>query len=1148
MSYLELTYQSFISRISEVNRKDILLGLSRKILLFIIFAVTLAFLFISAEALFEFSQAIRKVFFFGYLSLIFTSLLFLIYNTYVNYSKIRNPEKIKYYADKIGRSFPDVKDNLLNALQIYEDAGKGHLITSKDLAAESILLIEEKTKPYNFTDTLSGDSNKKLAFISSMVVIVFIGLLLAFPNLFRASANRIINYNYTYVENTLGIAYEVKPGNIEISKGDNVDVLAKISFNDQNYKTDNINLYTRILSGDGIELSSDNEKVSSVTPNEFKYTLTGISSPTEYWFEYKGIKSTVYKISVTSRPVIKNVKITIYPPAYTKLPSRVAEGNEITTIAGSRIYVELEASDNLSRSAVMFAGGAPQGLEVNGSKSVGSFTASQSGTFRLSIARMFGDKELTNINSPEFTLRVYPDEYPKISIVEPNSTSQVKGEKEILVRSRISDDFGFTKMRIGYKLAKSKYGPADKDFRYADIPVKNTDATGLEVPYIWNLSPLNLGTEDEVEYFVEVFDNDAVSGPKSARSDVFKLFYPSFESMFEKTEKSKEEIENSLKSAYEDAMDLKQEIDEIKDKLEKNPEEMGLNDPKKAQELQNKIENLQNQLSNTQQKMNDLMNDLKNNNQISKETLEKFMELQKMFQQIDSKELREALKKLQEAMKNMNPDQMKEAMKNFKFDEETFKKSMEKTMELLKKIMNEQKFGELTKKLDEITKNQDQLKENTEKTDEKDKNKLNELSKTQEQLRKEMEEFQKQMKELSDNMKKLKDDKISKEMEKLLSEMMKKMLEQKMKQSSQNLEQGNKNQSQMQQSQLSKDLNEMNQSMQNLLSQMLQNENMQAMMKLQEMLDKLQQMSEQQGKLKEQSKDLDPKKDGQEFNENAQQQSQLSQQLSNMMNELMSMSQQLGNQLPMLGKNLGDAYNHMNEATESLKDKDGKSANQSQGEAKESLDKAIEKMKAMCKNGNQSGQGNSLQQLLQALQEMIARQQSLNNQMGPMGQNGNPSQLSQQEMAQMQRLALEQETIRKNMQNLNEDVKELQDKEGKKLLGNLDEIQKDMMEVIKDLQNNNITPETKKRQEKILSRMLDFQLSTREKDFEQKRESRPGKDFDRISPPEIVISRPEIINGINQDMLELQKESYSDEYELLIQKYMQKIKASSKEK
>jgi hypothetical protein len=143
----------------------------------------------------------------------------------------------------------------------------------------------------------------------------------------------------------------------------------------------------------------------------------------------------------------------------------------------------------------------------------------------------------------------------------------------------------------------------------------------------------------------------------------------------------------------------------------------------------------------------------------------------------------------------------------------------------------------------------------------------------------------------------------------------------------------------------------------------------------------------------------------------------------------------------------------------------------------------------------------------------------------------------------MQRLAQEQQAIRDGVQQMNEEFKKQQELEGKKMLGNLDQVQKDMNEIIKDLQENNITPETKKRQEKILSRMLDFQLSTREKDFEQKRESRPGRNFDRTSPPEIVISRPNIIDGINQDALELQKENYTEDYELLIQRYMAKMKS-----
>jgi len=162
--------------------------------------------------------------------------------------------------------------------------------------------------------------------------------------------------------------------------------------------------------------------------------------------------------------------------------------------------------------------------------------------------------------------------------------------------------------------------------------------------------------------------------------------------------------------------------------------------------------------------------------------------------------------------------------------------------------------------------------------------------------------------------------------------------------------------------------------------------------------------------------------------------------------------------------------------------------------------------------------------------------------MDGMGLNGNQGKLNQEQMAEMQRMAQEQETIKKNLQQLNEEFKKEQEKEGKKLLGNLEEVQKDMMEVLKDMQDGNITPETRKRQEKILSRMLDFQLSAREKDFEQRRESRPGKNFERSSPPEVVISRPNIINGINQDALILQQDNFSEDYETLIQKFKEKLK------
>lgn len=806
MTTLELTYNSFLERVSSVFRKDTAYRLVKNLLLTLSVFTALVLVLIILEVLFRFNAAVRTTMFFGFVSSFTASLVFNLIYYLFSIQNQSSGKKLTKYASLIGSRMPDVKDDLVNALQVYEYTVNHDSMFSSSLAGGSLLQLEQKTHGRSFTSVIDGRDIKRYLTVLISLLVIFASLLLIFPNTFAASLNRLLNYGYTYIDNTLGIAYDIKPGSIEIAKGETVDIYTRVMFNDPNYETGEIKFYIREISSEGTELNVNSQTLKSASKNEFAVTLNNIGTNINYWFEFKGVKSTEYKITVTDKPIIKSVRIMVYPPAYTRLPSRRIEGNEITTITGSKIYIEMESNAGVDDAFLEFENNSKVKFEVSDNIYKTSLWASGNSDFKIMLVKMFAGRELKNSNPPAYLLRVYPDEYPNINIIEPEPELMVQNTKEVLIRSRVTDDFGFTKMRLAYRMSKSKYGSTDKDFRFAEIPIQNKDATGLEVPYMWNLSSLNPGTDDEVEYYVEVYDNDAVSGPKMTRSDTRKIVFPSLEALLNKTEKSKEEIETSLNTAEQEAEELKRQLDEIKDQLQRNPDEMGLNDPKKQEELQNKIENIQTNLENTRQKLNDLMNDLMNNNQISPETLEKFMEVQQLLQKIDSQELREALKKLQEALRNLNKDQIREAMKNFKFDEEAFKKALEKTKELLEKILAEQKFGELTQKLDEITKKQDEVKEQTQKTDEGDKNKMNDISKTQEQLKKEYEEFQKQLKELKDKFKELKNEQVSKELEKLLKEMQKKNIEQKMNQSSENLQQGNKNSSQKQQNQLSQDL------------------------------------------------------------------------------------------------------------------------------------------------------------------------------------------------------------------------------------------------------------------------------------------------------------------------------------------------------
>jgi predicted transcriptional regulator len=282
----------------------------------------------------------------------------------------------------------------------------------------------------------------------------------------------------------------------------------------------------------------------------------------------------------------------------------------------------------------------------------------------------------------------------------------------------------------------------------------------------------------------------------------------------------------------------------------------------------------------------------------------------------------------------------------------------------------------------------------------------------------------------------------------------------------------------------------------------------------------------------------------------------LQQRLSKDVNDLMDLTKSGMQMTPDLGKELGNAYNKMDKASDDLGQNDKQSAMSNQGKAKESLDNAakmlgdmMKQMEQEGKNGNQKGQGR-MSMLMQQLSKLIGMQQGVNGQMQKLGENGKSgkdgkdgnSELSPDAKAEMDRLKIQQEQITKSLEDLNKEFEKEKEKTGDKLLGDLNQVVKEMKEAIKDMSDYNVDDKTIERQNRIVSRMLDAQLSQREKDFEQKRESKPGENYVRTSPPEIVISGPNSINAFKEDFLKLQKEGYTEDYEDLITKYLMELR------
>lgn len=1138
-------YSAFEKRISGAYRKELVYNLVSNLLItFTIFFVA-AFILIILEAVFHFRSSVRTIFFWTFSLLSSTTFIYFFINYFLKRFRKLCTSDIIRIAGRAGQYFPDIKDTVANSISLYKDSGKGNSpasVYSKNLILANLEKTESDTRNVDLSSFVKYKNLKTP--VTVLILSVFIAALssVIFPSAIFGSMERLLNYKYSYIDNQLGIAFEITPGNYETFKGDKVNVSIKVKSTKPDFKVKELDFYTKQKTPDGYEILSDSKNLEAVSDNTFYTTIENVNTDIFYYAEYREIRSEIYKIKISDYPILKKLNITIYPPAFTGLPEKKLVENEgdIYCIEGSRVQFDLSASKELSSAFILYNDKSIS-LNTEGDGASGTFDATEEGTYRIKLKDVNGNESK---NEKTYSLKLILNEAPKVSIIEPQESNYfIKGEREILVKARIKDDYGFSGLNLFYRKSKSN-SSASQNYTSVSIPVKNLNATELEVPYLWNISGINIRSGDVVEYYLEVTDNSG----KKGKSDTRLITFKSMTEILKSTEEVTKNIEQDLKSVMDDIKKFQEEIKELK---KNNTEDLGLNDAQKKLDLQQKMENLQDKMDATQKNMEKGMNDLQQKNMLTEKTLEQFMKLQEMFNKINTPEFRDVLKKMLEAMKKDDMNKLKEEMKNFHFDEEAFKKQIEQIMKLMQKIENLQKFGELTQKLDEIKKDQEELKKLTENTGKDESGKLSTLSNRQQDIKDRTDEFKDELQKLTDELEKMKDDMSPNDLKNLNKKMSQKKTQNKMQKSSNELMKGQKESSENTQEEILDDLKEMNEDMQDALENAMDTQNTEKKMTdaMEKIKDDLERLSKQQQELKEKTQDI-KKSDREEFQNSGKEQGELKKDLTGDINDLMNLTNDGMQMSPELGKELGNAFNKMDKAEGNLQSGDRENAVSNQGKAKESLDNAAKMLGKMLDQMKQQGKGNKkgqgrLGQLMQQLAKIIGQQQSLNGQMQKMGKNGkkgNDGKDGQEEMQpevkmQMERLKIQQEEIRKSLEELNREFEIEKEKSGEKLLGDLKEVEKQMKETIKDLSEYNVNDKLLERQNRILSRMLDAQLSQREKDFEQKRESKPGENYTRTSPPEIIISGPNSINTLKDDFLRLQKEGYTEDYEALITKY-----------
>jgi len=1115
-------YKEIIDKLEILIKKEYLVTLLIGLLTTLVLIISVFTLLSLFELVSYSNSGTRTILFFAFILIAVGASGYFIILPLLKYFNIIGNRDYLYTSNKVGKYFPEIKDDLTNALQLVS-SDKTKIIYSTPLVDAAFKNVYERAKPIRFESIVDFTKVKKLA-VYFLGISVFVVLLFVFMPGLRAASNRLVKFNQEFIP-PAKFYLEVYPGNTEITKGKDVDFLIKV----KGEIPKKIFLFTREESQTNFK---ENElKLDSL--GDYKFTIKQLRATLFYYAKADDIKSEQYLIKVVDNPVIRSLDVKVVSPGYSGVPiiSQKDNGN-ISALVGSNIEISLLSNKELKSAQIEFEDSTTIKLNVQNNFAKGAFRVKKDNSYIITV-NDFADNK--NLQPVRYYIKALYDSNPMIELIYPNQDITLPNDNRVPIEAKIGDDYGFSKLTLNYKLTSSKYEPVQKKYLQIEIPINKKSKEQI-VNYIWNLTKLNPAVNDVYSFYLEIFDNDNVSGPKSVKTEVINVRVPSLDEILSQADNTQENAQDDMQKTLREAEELKQELEKIDKELKQDKKELTWEEKEKIEQALDKFEKLQEKMESVSENLKQMQNELQQNKLLSEETLQKYMELQKLMDEMTSDEMKKAMQQMQDMLQKMNRNQTQDAMNNLKMDEERFKKSIERTMNLLKRIQIEQKMDEMIKRTENLELKQNELNEQTKQSDLNNQKQSDELSKKQEEISKELDRLKDKMDELAEKMDELKN-MPKEEMEKLQDEFEKQKNEELSQETSKDLKQNQKQKAQNNQQLLSKNIQKMKESMQQMQEQMQQENQMQTFTDMMRILDNLLSLSKQQEELKNKLENYDP--NSSQFEKNIQQQNEIKKNLNRLLEQMSELSQKTFAITPEMGKALGNANQKMNQSMQSMQNRNGSMATLAQGDAMMNLNEAANMIQSSLESMMQGGSGSGgMMSLMQQLQKMSGQQLDLNN-MTQMLQQMQQGQLSQEQQGQMQRLAQQQQLIQKSLEQLNKEAK--QSGESKKIPVDLENIVNQMKEVVSDMNTEKLNEDLIQKQEKILSKLLDAQRSINERDFEKERKSESGKNVQRNSPAQLNLSNQQGKEKLKDELNRAVREGYNKDYQEIIRKYYEAL-------
>lgn len=1044
----------------------------------------------------NFSSILRTLLFYGFILINLTLLIWLVLPSLLAYLKMGKTLSHDEAAQIIGKHFSDVSDKLLNTLQLKKLAGEDD--RHRLLIEASINQKIEVLKPVSFPSAINlKENNKYLKWvIFPAAVICVIGL--AAPSVLTESTKRLIRHN-EYFAPIAPFQFVVLNKSLSAVQGEDVKLELKLTGN-------------QLPADVYVETANNTFKLDKENLSRFHYLFNNVQQSTSFRLLANGYYSQPYQIKINLKPSLLHFDVQLNYPAYLhKKNEIVLNAGDLNIPAGTTVKWQLH-TQNADRVIFKLNDAA---TPIENSKD-GLFEHTE----RISSNSVYSLKpensSITRGDSAGYRINVIADEAPSISADERTDSVSTKA---IYFNGRAQDDHGLSSLNFHYTVNAAGV-PGEK--RYSKPVKADLSNTQVDFFYFWDLKDLNVKPGDQVHYYLEVADNDAVNGPKKARTAEHSLTVPSQKELNEQLNAGSKGVMDKMSSAIKMATQLERETQKL-NQLLLNKNNLSFDEKKQIQDLLQKKKDLNGLVKQIQDENRKNFYNRQESQQQDQSLTDKQKQMEQLLNNVLDPKTQEMLEQLQKLLESERKDNTRDALNQMQNENRNLKKELDRMQELYKKLQFEQQLNQTANQLEKLAQEQQKLADKTQQQNGQknqqqqqnqgqqqsgDKNQQQQDSQQQngDQQQANPQQLQQEQQKLSDEFKQVEQqlEELKKQNEQLEqkenmpnNEQDKQEVEQQMENSQQNLKKNDRPNASKSQRQAAQRMQKMAQQMRQSSQESESEQNSVDAQQLRELLKSLVNSSFEQEKLMQTLKGTNANDPN--YVPLAQKQKDIKDNLKTAEDTLYALSRRIPQIQSTVNTEIGSINDHIDKALENLGDRRTAEANRNQQFTMTSmnnlalmLNEALDHLQDQM-NKSKSGKGKSkpsMQQLSRQQQQLNDNMQRMRQQMQQQGNQVSKSE-HQSQSEQLARMARQQQQIRQQLEQINQE----ENKDGRNGMGDMQKIAKQMEQTENDLVNRKITEESIKRQQQIQTRLLEAEKAEQEREQDQKRQSNAGKDM-----------------------------------------------------